>query len=80
MNLKVKFYNRSITEHLCIEELNSCFCLLISSMYLGRTCFFETHEETGTEASTVYWILVIFRASAQKKHIGKEEMKYKRKR
>lgn len=47
--------------------------MLISSAYSGRTCVFETWEETGTNGSTVCWILVIFRDSAQEKKIGKSE-------
>lgn len=48
-------------------------------MYLGRSCLFESHEETGTEASTLCWILVIFRDSAQKKPQHWERgMKYER--
>lgn len=48
--------------------------MLISSAYSGRTCVFETWVETGSNTSTVCWILAIFRDPAQKKkHIGKKE-------
>lgn len=78
MNLEGNLYNRSISQQLSVEELNSRFFLLISSTCLGRTCYFETREETGAETSIAYWIVTIFRDSAQKNTLGKKGMKYKR--
>lgn len=70
MNLKGNLYNRSISQQLYVEELNSRFFLLISSTCLGRTCYFETREETGAETSIACWIVTIFRDSAQKNTSG----------